>query len=517
MATWNLRFFFTTPETSNEGEIINTMIDEATTIERTLSVLPNIYAVRVFTDNPIIPERWPVFMKSSRTNLNALRRWEYNYSAEYQGNQEQMKLPSLCTTRRIVKNRRDIGFLQLAMKMEDFFPFLYKRVDEQQSDYVFIEFHNPADGTEELTPVLNPDIVQVQEEMGEEDISKLAYAVNYAGDRDGGDVVLTGNHDKRFASWSRIDDLGCILVHADSTARIRKTIVALELGILSGLVGTIVILFLLIRYTTSRLMSGVYSVMNGMKQVKEGRLDVAIPVDRSDEVGETQKTFNAMTEQLRAQIEQIKAEQSLIADTEMKAMQNQINAHFLYNVLETIRMQAVVASEDDIAESITALGKMMRYCLRWRIHGVTLAQEIEYMRSYVYILNVRNDYVISLQTEIPSEYEALEIPKMIMQPLIENAFIHAVEPTARDAVIKVFAKPDRTNDRIYLCVQDFGCGMNEEQLKKIRSYLADDTYERNSTGSIGLKNIQQRLTMFYGKEYRVLIESEKGKGTLVSV
>src|SRR5574344_457176 len=153
-----LKLFFTTPETSDEGEIINTMIDEATTIERTLSVLPNIYAVRVFTDNPIIPERWPVFMKSSRTNLNALRRWEYNYSAEYQGNQEQMKLPSLCTTRRITNNRRDIGYIQIAMKMEDFFPFLYKRTDTYQSDYVFTEFHNPANGTEALTPVVNQDI-----------------------------------------------------------------------------------------------------------------------------------------------------------------------------------------------------------------------------------------------------------------------------------------------------------------------------------------------------------------------
>ena len=77
----------------------------------------------------------------------------------------------------------------------------------------------------------------------------------------------------------------------------------------------------------------------------------------------------SMTEQLRSQISQIKKEQQLIADTEMKAMQNQINAHFLYNVLETIRMQAVLADQDDIAGSIIVVGKMMRYCLRWRVHS----------------------------------------------------------------------------------------------------------------------------------------------------
>jgi two-component system sensor histidine kinase YesM len=512
-----LTLFFTTPETSNENEIINTMIDEATTIERTLSVLPNIYAVRIFTDNPIIPERWPVFMKSSRTNLKDLKRWEYNYSAKYQGNQEQMKQASLCTTRRIIKNRREIGYIQIAMKMQDFFPFLYKKTDEYQSDYVFTELHNPADGSETLTPVQNPDILEVQKILSAKDIKDLEYSVNYAGDRPSGTIVLKDGHDTRFGSWARIPDLGYIVMHVDSTSRIKSTIVLLEVGVIVGLLATVLVLFLLIRYTTGRLMSGVYSVMNGMKEVKEGNLCVTIPVDHHDEVGETQATFNAMTEQLRCQIEQIKQEQSLIADTEMKAMQNQINAHFLYNVLETIRMQAEIASEDDIAESITVLGKMMRYCLRWRIHVVTLEQEIEYIRSYVYILNVRNDYVISLETEIPDGYMTLEIPKMIMQPLIENAFTHAVEPLGKDAVIKVFAKVDAAGEILYLCVQDFGCGMNQEQLDKIRTYLADDTYERTTKGSIGLKNIQQRLTMYYGQKYRVQIESKEGEGTLVSV
>ena len=512
-----LGLFFATPETSDENEIIETMIDESTMIERTLSVLPDIYAVRVFTDNPIIPERWPVFMKSSRTNLAALKRWEYNYSAEYQGNQEMMKLLSLCTTRRIVKNKRNIGYIQIAMKMEDFFPFLYERADAYQSDYVFKEFHNSADGTETLTPVVNKKILQIQNPLNEKDIASLAYAVNYAGDRPAGTLTFYGNHDKRFAAWHRISDLGYIVVHADSTARIRKNIIIIVLSTIAGLLGTIVALFLLIRYTTSRLMSGVYSVMNGMKEVKEGNLAVSVPVDRHDEVGETQQTFNAMTEQLRAQIKQIKEEQRLIADTEIKAMQNQINAHFLYNVLETIRMQAVIANQDDIAESITVLGKMMRYCLRWRIHVVTIEQEIEYIRLYVYILNVRNDYVISLETEIPSDYSSVEIPKMIMQPLIENAFTHAIEPAGKDTVVKVYVKQVPQSDRILLCVQDFGCGMSEEQLEKIRTYLADDTYERNAKGGIGLKNIQQRLTMFYGKDYRLQIDSVEGEGTLVQV
>ena len=106
---------------------------------------------------------------------------------------------------------------------------------------------------------------------------------------------------------------------------------------------------------------------------------------------------------------------------------------------------------------------------------------------------------------------------MIMQPLIENAFTHAIEPAGKDTVVKVYVKQVPQSDRILLCVQDFGCGMSAGQLEKIRTYLADDTYERNAKGGIGLKNIQQRLTMFYGKDYRLQIDSVEGEGTLVQV
>jgi two-component system sensor histidine kinase YesM len=159
----------------------------------------------------------------------------------------------------------------------------------------------------------------------------------------------------------------------------------------------------------------------------------------------------------------------------------------------------------------------MRYCLRWRIHRVPLKQEIEYIRSYVYILNLRNDYKISLITEIPEEYENVEIPKMTLQPLIENAFTHAIEPLGQDAKINVSAEIAPDGKRLHLCVQDFGPGIEEKRLTEMRRYLFDDSLERSSTGSIGLKNIQQRLTMFYGKDYRLEIISVENKGTLVSV
>ena len=125
-----------------------------------------------------------------------------------------------------------------------------------------------------------------------------------------------------------------------------------------------------------------------------------------------------MTEQLRNQIEEIKKEQQQIADTEMKAMQNQINAHFLYNALETIKMQAVIAGESDVEESINVLGKLMHYCLRWRVHTVTLEEEVDYIRSYVYLLNIRNDYVISLETEVEDTWKKIVMQLNLLEKML---------------------------------------------------------------------------------------------------
>ena len=515
-----LTLFFTIPERSNEDEIIDTLISETTMLERTLETVPNIYGLRVFSDNPMVPERWPIFMNSSRTNLSQLQRWEYSYTADYLGNLGSLKYESVCSTRRLEKNHREIGYIQIAMKTSDFFPFLFKKINEYNDDYAFREVLNKETNQMELIPITN-DIIKVSQAPLSPELLEAFYKTVYRrihGEfSTSGRVTLRHKDDVRYSSWIRVPDMDIILLHTCSSEEIQKSLMLIQAGILLGLLLTVFLLYFLVRYLTSRLMGRVYNLISGMKQVQGGNLVAQIEVTGTDEVTEAQRTFNQMTEQLRSQIEEIKKEQQLIADTEMKAMQNQINAHFLYNALETIKMQAVIAGETDVEESINVLGKLMHYCLRWRVHTVKLEEEVDYIRSYIYLLNIRNDYVISLETEISPEWKTIAIPKMSLQPLVENAFNYAIEPLGRDAVICVYTEDGDQDDRIWLCVQDFGKGISKEKQKELAAYLADDTYERDSTGSIGLKNIQQRLTMFCGKDYRLIIESTEGEGTLVKI
>jgi len=520
-ADGELILFFARPQSYSEENVIQIMKEESLSVERLLYVMPEIYSIRIFASALSIPERWPVFLNARRTNLNILNNWEYNYSATYMGNADALKDLSVCTTRKLYKNRAHVGFLQVSLRMEDFFPFLYNKSEKYESDYV-VSLAPELKSSDDIRCVSNQKIENLQRPLSEyakkKIFSNLFNDVISSDDKNvSGSMTFHENHFDQFVSYKVLPEVNLAVIHISSGQSINTIIVMIYICLALVLLLLCVVLFFVIRNVTRYLMSGIYTLMNGMKEVNKGNFNVQLVVTRNDEVGIAQETFNSMTRQINQQILQIKQEQGLIADTEMKAMQNQINAHFLYNVLETIRMQAVLADKDDIAESIQVLGTMMRYCLRWRIHRVPLKQEIEYIRSYVYILNLRNDYKISLITEIPEEYENVEIPKMTLQPLIENAFTHAIEPLGQDAKINVSAEIAPDGKRLHLCVQDFGPGIEEKRLTEMRRYLFDDSLERSSTGSIGLKNIQQRLTMFYGKDYRLEIISVENKGTLVSV
>lgn len=514
-----LTLFFTIPERSSETEIIETMISESTMLERTLSVMPEIYGLRVFTDNPLVPERWPIFMNSRRSDLASLNRWEFNYVADFLGNLISQQQESVCSTRRIIKNRHEIGYIQISMKTKDFFPFLY-RTSNYHNDYVFREVLNPETNQMELIPVTNSEIQEKQNALSSEQLDqfyKEVYDLKKGELKTSGEMILYEKNDKRYSNWIRVPDLNVILLHTCSSESVTRDVYFIQTRIFIGFFLAVIVLYFIVRYLTSRLMERVYSLIKAMEQVQKGNLSAKVTVFGNDEVASAMENFNKMLDQLHNQIEEIKKEQQLIADTKMKAMQNQINAHFLYNALETIKMQAVITGESEIEESINVLGKLMHYCLRWRVHEVTLEQELDYIRSYIYLLNIRNDYIISLETEVQPEYKNLVIAKMSLQPIVENAFFYAVEPLGKDAIIRVYTENDSAKDKIWLCVRDFGPGISNEKLEQLKIYLTDDTYERETKGSIGLKNIQQRLTTFYGKNYRMIIELPKDGGTLIKI
>ncbi len=486
------------------------IIMESAGIERMIAVEPNLYSVNIFTENEKIPERFPVFLNARRIDFSVKQKWQFNTLADYYDHSI-MRYDSLVIfTDSIEHSARKVAQIKIAMRTPNFFPFLV-RPQKYSRDYAFQIL--PEKEGDRLLPItisgdnsLNPKSLETADKIftaTESDKNEFHSRMKFNGKR----VAL---------SACLVPEIGIFLVHTEDLSQIHFRTAVLFLTSLFGAIVFGIVLFLIIQKITMKITSGVYSIVSGMQQVRAGAFDVQIPVDgTTDEIAQSQETFNSMTKTLQSQIEQIKEKQRFVMETQIKAMQNQINAHFLYNVLETIRMQALLNNDSATSESVLMLGKMMRYCMRWQVPTVSLRQEIEYLNSYVYILNISSDTAIKLHVEIPESHLELRIPKMLVQPLVENAFYHAAESNMEEIIVNFFSRVE--DETLYLCVQDFGAGISREKLSEISEYLRDDVDEREENGSIGLKNIQTRLSIFYGEKFRLKITSEIEKGTTIEI
>ena len=206
----------------------------------------------------------------------------------------------------------------------------------------------------------------------------------------------------------------------------------------------------------------------------------------------------------------------LSQNSELRSLQNQINAHFIYNVLESIKMMAEIDEEYEISDAITSLGKLMRYSMKWNFGNVHLSEELEYIKNYVLLINLRYDFEVILSINVPEELMNQEVLKMSLQPIVENCVVHGIEPVAADTTIYIKAWEEGKNFRIE--ITDSGKGMTEEELTALLGHIHGGIEERGgSEEGIGLKNVEDRIKLSFGSKYGLEIYSEPMKYTKVSI
>lgn len=249
-----------------------------------------------------------------------------------------------------------------------------------------------------------------------------------------------------------------------------------------------------------------------MKVVEGGNFDVEIEEpDTGDEISDLFRSFRSMILKIRELIEQNTAEQREKRKSELNALQAQINPHFLYNTLDSIIWMAEGGNRKDVVLMTSSLAKLLRKSISNKNEMVTLEEEIEYTRSYLTIQKMR--YVDKLEYEIDVEPAVMrmEIVKLIIQPLVENAIYHGIKYKEGKGLIRITGGFEE--DQIVLRVSDNGVGMTEEEL----SHVFDERVTDTRKNGVGVLNVHRRIRLYYGGEYGLSFESTKGEGTCVSI
>lgn len=251
---------------------------------------------------------------------------------------------------------------------------------------------------------------------------------------------------------------------------------------------------------------------DSMSMVEEGRFDKAnVPVTASNEVGSLSKSFNVMTERIHTLMEQNVYEQKQKRKNELKALQAQINPHFLYNTLDSIIWMSEAGRNDEVVLMTSALARLFRQSISNDKEQVTIAEEIEYVRSYLTIQKMRYKDKLEYSIDVSPEINHVMIIKFALQPLVENAIYHGLKykETKGNLSIRGYVR----GKKAYITIADDGVGMEEAALE----HIFDETKKEHKSNGVGVPNVQKRLKLYYGQEYGISYISRKGVGTVATV
>lgn len=295
-------------------------------------------------------------------------------------------------------------------------------------------------------------------------------------------------------------------------------IVTCFLIILTALIVPAILIHFFTRYFTGR----VNVLRDEMKKASNEEYDIPDYFGGEDELTEAFADLQVMVQKIKEKdakmYQALLKEQQLLNEQqvmEMKMLAGQINPHFLYNTLESIRMKSLTAGNREVANAIKLLGKSMRYVLEnTGTSLVTLKKELDYVETYLQIQKIRFGDRVNYRIEVSGtmDLEKYLLLPLLLQPVVENAIVHGLEQVSENGRIDICVDiPER--EVLQISVSDNGCGMSGEELEILRIRMAQKTLDK--TASIGLCNTNQRIRLYYGEAYGMTVESIQGRGTRI--
>lgn len=497
-----------TGESISTEEVLEFYNRDIASLERMVNNNSYLYQVRVYVESESMQEMMPILFRQSRMENLAwaadanLEGWKFDYVDNLfseNGLNQQKKIMSMVTEITDFENGK-IGTLEVAMDMETMFPGLYEQQEGMFSCFIdengirYMGSNEPEQAAEYIDAAL---------ENGKKEKESATYYSKVGKEK----LVIGRLYLKELN--------GTLICVHNITDEVQKVYDMRTVYIISMILLLVVLAFV-IDWIVCSVLHKFYDILHSIRKIQKGDLDVVIEDCGTDEMGELGRQINKMMEHIHILMEENINRELLAKNSEIRALQNQINAHFIYNVLESIKMMAEIEEKYEISDAITSLGKLLRYSMKWVSGNVTVREEVEYIRNYLALINLRFDYEIFLSLKIPNEVMLQEIPKMSLQPIVENAIYHGIEELAEDTTIYIKGIVQGTDCVIE--ITDSGKGMTEEQVKEIYSKISGEIETSGGKGNgIGLKNVQDRIHINFGMEYGIQIASKLGCYTKIMV
>lgn len=324
------------------------------------------------------------------------------------------------------------------------------------------------------------------------------------------DVVMEESYQAQYMdNWKVVG----VIPEANLLTEVRKSIPSiLYLGLWNYVIPTLFII-----YIAGNLHFRLNTIVSKMRKVKNQKFELIPGKPYKDELGVLTSEFNRMSKKIKGLINDVyiariqkKDLELQKKDAQLKALQSQINPHFLFNVLETVRMRSVLKAENETADIIRNMAQLLRNSITWDKDFISVKEEVQLIQAFLRIQKYRFDDKIYYDIQVTKAVENISIPNMTIIPFVENASIHGVEPLKGKGRISIDINQE--GKYLYCIIKDNGVGIRESTYQKIiESFQEDEIAGEN----IGILNVYQRLKLYFKDQFELKIQTEKGKGTVV--
>jgi len=494
---------------------------------------PNIAHLRLFANNDHMSEVWPIIFHERRIQkepwyakldqLDGKEMWIFKeqdldilhrYVTDVN---EQM--PKVSLLRVVNSGSKRIGIIQVEMLLKQFSPKAFANIKDDGSQMmladgngtIFMDDNQPFVGSD---PELHQAILQEFREMNEHGVKEKRFSVN--------------KHPYLLVS-TPVEQASAHILNVVSLKNVDERVSRAERQIIAANIILISLLSFITYLMNSFILKNLSRLTEAMKKVRRGEMPTGLPLGGGGEIGELAHHFNKLIHTINELIAQGVKKQALTKEAELRTLHSQIDSHFLYNTLENIKMLAEMENQRTISDSLTSLGGMMRYNFKWSGEYVSLQDELRHIQNYIAVMNIRFDEPIQLELNIPPKLLEIEVLKMSLQPIVENAVKHAwtgVEESTSKILIDV-SEDENEDAGITIRLRDNGMGIKTARLDRLNEMIHTDNNNGISSEKeagngkqafgIGLRNVHQRIRLYYGKPYGLQVYSREGQFTEVVI